>query len=176
MGISQAAGEPRQTLFSCGVDPVDDVGFVALKASPVEGDRFGDLRFERIANDLSKTYAYPRDGEAGDFLFSHSDGDDGYLVSVRWSDAGLDRVLYSLYVRPDPAIENDIGGGIAGLATSKEGILIERVECAERPEMFITYLRLSTRCDVQAFDGDGCGEDPHARAGRLSRERLGLVP
>lgn len=174
-----AQGESRQTLFSCGTDTAEDQGFLDLSGIPEDIDDWVDLRFDQTANgDGHLVYSFPRGGADSRtaFLFSHSDGPEGYLVSIRWKDEGLNYVYYSLAVPPDPAVEGDMGGGEAGLVISKSGRLIERVPCTERPLMFISYMRAAMSCDeANPYGPSACEENPHERAAPLDIETIGVI-
>ena len=176
----QSTDADRRTLFVCTTDEVDDVGYLDLNGIPHDDGTWSNLRFERHADGDGKLiYAFPPGGVDGKtaFLFSHSDGPDGYLVSIRWADEGRDYVYYSLVIPPDPEVEDDAGGGAAGLAIGKDGKLIERIGCDERPSMFISYVREAMSCDTANPYGEAaCGEDPHERAEDLDPEAIGIVP
>ena len=91
-------------------------------------------------------------------------------------DGGTNYVYFSVDIPPDPDVEDDAGGGYAGLATSKEGTLIERVTCDERPYMFISYMREAMSCDLANPYGEAaCEDDVYDRDEELDIERLGIV-
>jgi hypothetical protein len=170
--------EGRQTLFSCGTDEVDDAGFLNLSGIPADDGIWVDLQFEQTANgDGHPVYSFlPGDSYKTAFLFSHSDGPGGYLVSIRWVDAGLNYVYYSLAIPLDPADENDAGGGAAGLVISKDGKLVARVACAERPYMFISYMREAMSCDLANPYGEpACQDGAYDRAEALDVDTIGIV-
>ncbi len=174
-----AQGASRQTLFSCGTDGIGDRGFLELSGIPEDDNIWVDVRFDRRAeSDGHLVYSFPRGGvdSRTAFLFSHSDGPEGYLVSIRWRDEGLDYVYYSLAIPPDPEDQNDMGGGDAGLVISSHGRQIERVPCAERPEMFIGYMRDAMSCDeANPYGRAACAEDAPERAMPLDVETIGMV-
>ena len=64
------------------------------------------------------------------------------VASVRWKDGDTNYVYYSLDIPLVTDADDDVGGGEAGLVISKDGRLVERVACQERPYMFISYLRV----------------------------------
>ena len=168
---------PRATLFSCGTDPEGDRTFLNLSGIELDYDSFTDLRFEQRADDETIVYSFPPAGidTKTAFLFSHSDGPEGYLVSIRWVDAGTDYVYYSLNIPPNPDEADDMGGADAGLAISRGGQLVDSISCVERPYMFIGYMRDAMSCDMQNPYGEGaCGEDPVMRNVPLEVGRLGL--
>ncbi|MEO7222486.1 MAG: hypothetical protein ABIY37_08435 [Devosia sp.] len=177
--FAQDGGDNRQILFSCGTGEVDDRGFLNLSGVPEDYDTWVDLRFERTADgDGHLVYSFPPEGldYKTAFLFSHSDGPGGYLVSIRWKDDGINYVYYSLAIPPDPNAEDDMGGGYARLATSKDGKLVERVTCIERPYMFISYMRDAMSCDLANPYGEAaCQDDTYDRDEEIDVEKIGIV-
>ncbi|MEO6013290.1 MAG: hypothetical protein ABIQ30_06865 [Devosia sp.] len=158
---ADASTAPHLTLFSCTTDAVDDAGYLSLEGVEVDYKTWKDLRFVQKANgDGRELYRFePKDYKTS-FLFSNSDGPEGYLVSIRWVDRGTNYVYYSLYVPPDPAVEDDMGGGEAGLVVSKDGKLIDRADCTERPYMFISYMQSAMSCDINnPFGEAACSAD-----------------
>ncbi len=175
----RAQDDGRQTLFSCGTDPVDDAGFLDLNGIPEDNGTWVDLRFDQTAEgDGHLTYSFPRGGVdyRTAFLFSHSNGPEGYLVSIRWKDEGLNYVYYSLAVLPDPAVEGDAGGGEAGLVISQHGKMLEFVQCIERPFMFISYMRSAMSCDTaNPYGPEACTENGAERKAPLDVQTIGVV-
>lgn len=180
LALPAQAEDDRQTLFSCTTDETDDVGYLDLNGIPEDFDRWTDLRFERHADgDGQLVYWFPPAGAdpKTSFLFSHSDGPEGYLVSIRWVDQGINYVYYSLAIPPDLTVEDDMGGGFAGLAISRDGMLVERIGCDERPYMFISYMREAMSCDIANPYGEAaCRDDPHERPEAIDIDRIGIVP
>ena len=172
--------EGRQPLFSCTTDAVDELGFLNLSAIPSNFDGWTSPKFERTENGTGKlAYSFPPTGVAPEtaFLFSHSDGPEGYLVSVRWVDDDASYVYYSLAIPPDPAVEGDMGGGAAGLVISRDGTLVEGVDCVERPYMFISYLQSVMSCDLANPYGEAaCHEEAYERSEPLDPAMIGIVP
>ena len=171
--------EGRLTLFSCGTDPVNDEGWLDLNGIPSDYDTWGNLRFERSADGTGEIeYSFPPEGTNSKtaFLFSHSDGPEGYLVSIRWEDQGRNYVYYSLDIPPDPEIEDDMGGGEAGLVVSENGTLVDRIDCTERPYMFISYMREAMSCDLSnAYGPAACEDDTYERTVPLDVSTIGIV-
>ena len=178
--VAAEEDENRLTLFSCGTDAADDNGWLDLNGIEREVGKWTDLRFERRANGSGDlVYSFPPDGVEAKtaFLFSHSDGPGGYLVSIRWADQGTNYVYYSLYVPPDSGLEDDVSGGTAGLAISRDGKLIERVQCIERPYMFISYMREAMSCDLANPYGEAaCQGDTYERTDEIDPDTIGIVP
>lgn len=172
--------EGRQTLFSCTTDEVDDAGFLNLSGVPQDDGIWVDLQFDRTADgDGHLLYSFPPEGvdDKTAFLFSHSNGPGGYLVSIRWVDKGVNYVYYSLDIPPDPAVEDDAGGGMAGFAISQDGKLIERADCDERPYMFISYMREAMSCDLANPYGEAaCQDDTYDRTEEIDTDTIGIVP
>lgn len=171
--------DARQPLFSCGTDVDGGEGYLDLSGIEADFAVWKNLRFDRIANTTGDlVYSFPPDGTdyKTAFLFSHSDGPEGYLVSIRWEDGGADYVYYSLYVPPDSSSEDDVGGGEAGLVVSKNGEPVEHVTCQERPYMFISYLRESMSCDaMNPYGPAACEDDAPYREVPLDVETIGIV-
>ena len=169
----------RQPLFSCGTDSDGGEGYLDISAIEVAAGVWDDLRFERRANvtgDVVYTFPVKDVDYRTAFRFSHSDGEEGYLVSIRWEDGGSDYVYYSLYIPPDSRMEDDVGGGEAGLAISKDGALVERVSCTERPYMFISYMRESMSCDTaNPYGPEACEDSPADRTVALDVDGIGIV-
>jgi hypothetical protein len=70
-----------------------------------------------------------------------------------------------------------MGGGYAGLAVSKDGALIERIDCAERPYMFISYMRESMSCDLANPYGEAaCADDTYDHGDEIDLDTIGIVP
>jgi len=174
-----APEDEHLTLFSCTTDAVDDAGFLSLEGVEVTFDTWKDLRFRRTANgDGHELYRFePKDYKTA-FLFSNSDGPEGYLVSIRWVDQGTNYVYYSLYIPPDPKVEDDMGGGEAGLVVSKDGKLIDRADCNERPYMFISYMQNAMSCDTDNPFGEAACSSDHVydRTEPFDVSKIGIVP
>jgi hypothetical protein len=178
--VASAADEERdsaQPLFVCGTDPEADKGFLELSGTESDFAVWENLRFERTADLTGElVYSYPPPGGnyKPAFLFSHSDGAEGYLVSIHWIDGGMNYVYYSLDIPPDPA-GDDMGGGEAALVVSRGGALVERIACAERPYMFISYMRAAMSCDeTNPYGAAACAESSFERSTPLDLEAVTL--
>jgi hypothetical protein len=169
----------RQPLFSCGTDEDDGAGYLYLSGIERDFAAWDDLRFELAANGSGDiVYTFPPDGvdHKTAFLFSHSNGPEGYLVSIRWKENDRNYVYYSLNIPPDPTVEDDVGGGEAALVISKDGNLVERIACRERPYMFISYMREHMSCDRDNPYGPAACEDRSLeRPVPLDVTRIGIV-
>jgi len=170
----------RPPLFVCGTDAQQDMGYLVLSA-----DDSGDnseaptgLRFQRFADgDGHEVLRFPPEGAADGkaFRFAHSDGPDGYLVSIRFGSGGADYLLYSLAVPPDPSDPNDMGGGTAALTVSRDGRQVDEISCIERPTLFIDQMRRAMACDAGAPEGPAaCAETPPRRSEPIDPAALGL--
>jgi hypothetical protein len=154
------------------------MGSLSLSGTEQDVGTWTDLRFDRLANgDGHLEYRFdPGVAFKTAFRFSHSNGPEGYLVSIRWADQGRDYVYYSLAIPPDPNLGDDTGGTDAGLAISQDGKLVKQVRCIERPYMFISYLRGAMSCDAGTpYEEAACVEPPPVRTVPLDVEHLGLV-
>lgn len=165
----ESDGPQPQPLFVCGTDEIADRGFLELTGTETEPASWSALLFTRTADETGELrYAFPVDPgrDKTPFLFSHSDGPEGYLVTVKWEDAGDHFTLYSLAIPPGP---DDAGGSDAGLVISRADEVIERVGCIERPYMFISYMREAMSCDLANPQGEkGCAELAPDRTAPLS--------
>jgi hypothetical protein len=148
------------SLYSCSVGEHYDEGsieFCDLTGGGADTDR---LQFELVFG--GKQFRYPTDASQSrqQFFFSHSNGPGGYLVNMRFADGDTKYRVYSLDIPPDPADENDAGGGAAGVVITQADGSAEVISCGDRPYEFITYLQRSMSCDLTNPMGEaGCDED-----------------
>jgi hypothetical protein len=175
----EAAGPDRVQLYACGTG--DDAASGTLQLSGVaradDNSVFDDLRMERLDADGQAVWSFPPAGTDARtaFLFSHSDGPEGYLVTIRFADSGTGYTLYSLYTPPDPDDENTVGGAAGGLVSTRDGKLVEDIECGESPYEFIEYMRRSMSCDTASPYGPAaCAEYEAKRTAPLDISRIGL--
>lgn len=161
----------RAPLFVCGTGADAAEGSLYLSGLQAEDGSFSGLRFEIKAGD-NVTYSFPPAGADSKtaFLFSHSDGPEGYLVSLRFADQSRDYELYSLATPPtNPDDENDVGGSDAGLLVRENGTVTEQIACAEQPFMFISYIQDATTCDTDnPLGAAGCEAEPPKRTAPLN--------
>ncbi len=165
-----ARAEPF-TLFSCTTDDAD-VGFLIVVAADdtdfplVSGTQ---LQLD-MANGQSLIYPTHPSTDPDAFAFAHSDGGDGYVVTLRFTDAGTSYVLYSLATPPEGP--DDAGGGAAGLLRiDEDGTRADVAQCHERPYMFIEAMRQSFGCDAGSPFGEaGCAEAPATRIAPLPED------
>jgi hypothetical protein len=171
--VSQEEG--RLPLFNCYIGDEADQGWLQLDGVLLESGIYSDVRFERNHGGVLELSFPPPSVEGKTaFLFSHSEGPEGYLVTLRWRQMGTDYELYSLY--SPPREEGDAGGGPAGLGVSKDGKRIVDVPCNGGPYMFIEYMREATSCDAaNPYGLDACGRDAPRRAVPLDVDALGVV-
>ena len=179
MGATSAFAQEdgRLPLYSCGTGEHAEEGSIQLDGVALESGPYIELGLEvRTASTLEFSFPPPGvDGKTA-FLFSHSNGPEGYLVTLRFIDRGTNYVLYSLYVPPDPNDPYDAGGATGGLVSSRDGKLIKAIECTENPYEFIEYMRESTSCDVANPLGlAACEGYEPKRAAPLDVKRIGIV-
>jgi hypothetical protein len=170
-----AQEEGRLPLFGCPTGDDGDQGWLQLDGVVLESGIYSDLRFERNHGGVLKL-SFPPPGVDGKtaFLFSHSEGPEGYLVTLRWVQAGTDYELYSLY--SPPREEGDAGGGPAGLGVSQDGRRVADVPCNGAPYMFIEHMRQATSCDTaNPYRLDACTRNAPKRAAPLDVDALGVV-
>lgn len=173
---AQAQDEDNRTpLFICGTGADAAEGSLYLSGLQADDGSFTGLRFDILKGD-SATYSFAPAGDSKPaFLFSHSDGPEGYLVSLRFADQGRDYELYSLATPPaNPDDEDDVGGSDAGLIVRENGAVVEQIACAERPIMFGSLIQDATSCDTaNPLGAAGCAVDPAPRTEPLSLPGLG---
>jgi hypothetical protein len=163
----------RGPLFVCGTGADAAEGSLYLSGLQADDGSFSGLRFDILAGD-SATYSFPPAGTdpRTAFLFSHSDGPEGYLVTLRFADQGRDYELYALTTPPaNPDDDEDMGGSTAGLNIREGGALAEQIACGERPFMFATYIREAASCDADnPLGAAACAEEPPPRTSPLTLE------
>lgn len=158
-----AQDEPgRVTLYSCDLGPDADAGFLSL--SGVEGDGadgFTALQFTaEMAGEAAITVPAVPSPDGRDFLFSNSDGPEGYLVSIRFTDGKTRYRLYSLAIPPDPDDENDMGGAGGGLVVTTADGATHELSCGETPYEFISYMAGAMGCDADPrYGANYCDPD-----------------
>jgi hypothetical protein len=167
--------EMRSPLFICGTGADALEGSLYLSGLESDSGDFTDLRFEqKIGEDVAFSFPPAGTDSKAAFLFAHSDGAEGYLVTLHFAADGKDYELYSLAQPPDPASEDDLGGSLAGLEVRQDGALVEEIACGERPTMFPSYLLAATSCDAANPWGEAaCGEEPATRTEPLTLPGLG---
>lgn len=168
--------ENRGPLFVCGTGA--DASERSLYLSGLQSDdgTFSDLRFDELVGaDTALSYPPAGTDPKTAFLFSHSAGPEGYLVTLRFADQGRDYEIYSLATPPaDPDNDEDMGGYSAGLDIRENGALVQQIACAERPTMFATYIRDVVGCDeANPLGAAACVEEPPTRTAPLNLDELG---
>jgi hypothetical protein len=69
-----------------------------------------------------------------------------------------------------------MGGGPAGLVTSRDGTLVERISCIERPYMFVSYMREAMSCDVaNPYGAAACADESFERDDEIDPEAIGVI-
>jgi hypothetical protein len=172
-----AQEDGRLPLYSCGLGEHGEQGWIQLDGVALKSGPYADLRLEvRTASTLEFSFPPPGvDGKTA-FLFSHSNGPEGYLATLRFVDRGTNYVLYSLYTPPDPNDPSDAGGGPAGLVSSRDGRLIKAIECVGGPYEFIEYMRESTSCDTaNPLGAAACESYEPKRTAPLDIKRIGIA-
>ena len=110
------------------------------------------------------------------FLFSNSDGPEGYYVQVRFSDGPRNYLLHMLDIPPDPTSEGDMGGRWAGLRVTQTNGASYELPCGETDE-YIGYMEEAMTCDMlNRYGAAGCDFD--ARPERAADDKLpeGFAP
>jgi hypothetical protein len=152
--FNTAAAACQETLFSCETERTGKV--IEICADPSEtgtGWKGAQYRYGRVG---VPELVFPQDATAGkaQLSFSHEQRGSEYRVSVRFSIAGY---VYRVFSNSRGESE-----GSAGVSVSnKAGKLLSTVRCAERPQLFVTYLREALACDLDNPHGRlACNEDP----------------
>jgi hypothetical protein len=154
-------GDDRSMLFSCETARKDR--FITICAREVvQGKTFADTQYI-FGRDGQPELIYPSNPQDGKtrLFFSHRWKGDDYTVSIRFVSGAytyrVTSVSHHAESNMDPA-----GSGPAGVeVTDVTGKRVARIECIERPYMFIDYLRLATACDLaQPLGAAACGEKP----------------
>lgn len=175
----EAAAPDRVPLYVCGTGDDAAGGYLQLTGVARADDNsvFDDLRFERMSADDQPLWSFPPAGvdPRTAFRFSHSDGPEGYLVTIRFADAGTSYTLYSLTTPADPDDPDTVMGAAGGLVSTRDGKPVEDIECGESPYEFIEYMRRSMSCDTASPYGPAACEEyePH-RPAPIDVSRIGL--
>jgi alpha-tubulin suppressor-like RCC1 family protein len=98
--------------------------------------------------------AFPKEPWSGRPLlfFSHEESRGDYRISVRFSNGGYSYRVFS---------SSKSGAGVE--VANANGKRITIIECAERPLIFVEYLRLSLPCDKQNPHGAAACQEPPYR-------------
>ena len=168
---SDEDSEPiRESLFVCGVGPIEENYMAITGVNDENAHIHTDLQFHaEIPGEAPITFPeHPEPGE-GNFFFSNTDGPDGYLVSIRFSQGATKYRLYSLNVPPDDPSE--LPGGGAGLVITQADGTSQKISCSEGPYEFIVYMRRAMTCDVDPrYDASFC--DPYDPPVRVKSDPL----
>lgn len=147
--LAQGAIDPsaREQLYACGIGPTANEGLLTLTAVSRPDGTYTDLQFRgEIPGERSILFPpKPAPGE-GNFFFSNTDGPEGYLVSVRFSQNGVNCRLYSLATPPGP--DENAGGGSGGLVITEADGSQREIVCDEAVYEFISYMRYAMSCDI----------------------------
>ena len=170
--IAQEPIEPpmREPLYVCGAGPTSGDGFLKLTAElGADGYHYTNLQFRgEVPGERPIVFpATPAPGQ-GNFYFSNTDGPDGYLVSIRFSQNGVKYRLYTAAIPPGP---NDGGSGSEGLIITEADGRERRIDCNERAYEFIVYMQQAMSCDTDPRYGAAfC--DPYNVQARLPDDPL----
>jgi hypothetical protein len=169
------ADEPFR-LFDCGLgDGYSDA--ISLYAQQHDDGAWSDLQLLVEKDGIIRIMVQDAPGSAKSrFLFSNSDGPDGYYAQVRVSDGPRDYLLHMLDIPPDPASEGDMGGRWVGLRVTEPSGVSYDLPCGETDE-YIGYMSEAMTCDMtNRYGAAGCDFD--ARPTRAADDKLpeGLAP
>lgn len=172
--LSEEVSEPvRELLYVCGVGPTAEEGVLRLTGViHDQADAHTDLQFyAELLGEAPISFPANHEPGEGNFFFSNTDGPDGYLVSIRFSQGATKYRLYSLSIPPDPHDPSDLGGGDAGLVITKPDGSSHTISCSEPAYEFIVYMRNAMTCDVDPrYDASFC--DPYAPPLRVKSDPL----
>jgi hypothetical protein len=166
-----------QALFSCGTSDVEQSS-IALCS---DGDAFLDpVRSAQLTYMTSGrvVLAAPPDPAMAphSFAFAHSNGSEGYLVTLQFKEGDDTYYLYSLAIPPSGE-EGDMGGAEAGLGRLLPDGGVERVvTCAERPFIYISSLRETFLCDDAVLGPAACSEHGAERIAPLPMRPAAPIP
>ena len=149
------AEEPFR-LFHCAVgDSYSDK--ISLYAHEHEDGSWSDLQFVVEKDGIIRILVKDAPGaEKSRFLFSNSEGPEGYYAQVRFSQAGRQYRLAMLDIPPDPAEELDMGGRAAGLTVTDPAGASYELPCGETDE-YIGYMQEAMSCDMaNRYGAAGC--------------------
>jgi hypothetical protein len=151
LGAAAAHADCRDPLFVC--ETTRPGKYIEICANEIEvGHRWTDLQY-RYGPEGAPELVYPADASRGasQLFFSHEKTKDGdYTVTVRFDTGSYVYRVYSSTGRP--------GAGVT--VSDKTGKLISDVRCAERPNIFPSYLQRALACDMT---------NPHGRAACADR-------
>lgn len=167
---AMACEDLNAILFSCTTDDHDQGSISLCRNGPDQLPATSGAQLRVDTEDgFSLVYPATPSTDPAAFSFSHSDGPDGYVVTLHFQQDNADYMLYSLAI--PPALDgSDLGGGDAGVAIADpDGTWRTLAGCMERPYMFITYMQEAFACDTTTpFGTAGCAYD--------SAERLAPLP
>ncbi|MEO8685047.1 MAG: hypothetical protein ABI414_09440, partial [Devosia sp.] len=118
LSVPALAYEPFR-LFDCGLgDAYSDA--ISLYAQEHDDGTWSDLQFLVEKDGIIRVLVQDAPGTAKSrFLFSNSDGPEGYYAQVRFSDGPRNYLLHMLDIPADPTSEGDMGGRWAGLRVTQ---------------------------------------------------------
>jgi hypothetical protein len=152
------ADEPFR-LFDCSIgDSASD--FVSLYAREHDDGTWSDLQFLVEKDGIIRILVQDAPGSAKSrFLFSNSDGPEGYYAQVRFNDGPRNYLLHMLDIPPDPTSEGDMGGRWGGLRVTEPNGASYELPCGETDE-YIGYMEQAMTCDMtNRYGAAGCDFD-----------------
>ena len=161
----------RDPLYVCGVGPTDTEGVLKLTGVADDVGIYSALQFHAEAPGEKPVLfpTVPGPGK-GNFFFSNTDGPDGYLVSIRFTQGDVKYRLYSLSIPPGPDDDGIYSGG-GGLVISEADGSQRVIGCGESVYEFIVYMRDAMSCDTDPRYGAAfC--DPYNVPDRLAGDLL----
>ena len=165
-------------LFSCTTDDRDQGSISLCLNGPDQLPAVAGAQL-RVETEEGFSLRYPTSPstDPAAFGFSHSNGPDGYVVTLHFAQDDADYMMYSLAI-PAAIDGSDLGGGEAGLAMRQpDGTYQRLANCAERPYMFISYMQDAFACDMTTpFGVAACSDDGAVRTAPLPSGDAAPVP
>lgn len=152
MRVGQEVPGECWALFACLTDS-GKVIRICGEQDASDHDKWSRIQYRFGPDNGPPELVFPKDPSVGkpQLFFSHEERKGDYLVSIRFANGAYTYRVYS---------GSKSGGGVE--VDDARGKRLSTVECGERPEMFVEYLRLSLPCDMQNPHGAAaCRKDPY---------------
>jgi alpha-tubulin suppressor-like RCC1 family protein len=156
MKVGQSVPDKCSWLFSC---QTGSGRYIRICGEPDEDDssKWSNIQYRFGPGDGPPELVFPKDPSKGEppLFFSHEEQKGEYRVSVRFSTGGYAYRVYS-------TSKGEHEGGAGVTVSDSKGKLLSDISCAERPEIFIEYLRKALPCDPKNPHGAAaCKESPY---------------
>jgi Regulator of chromosome condensation (RCC1) repeat len=152
MRVGEAVPPRCTPLFSCQTASNKMIQICGVQEE-ADVAKWAAIQYRFGPEDGPPELAFPKEPSSGRPLlfFSHEESRGDYRISVRFSNGGYSYRVFS---------GSKSGAGVE--VVNANGKRITTIECAERPLIFVEYLRLSLPCDKQNPHGAAaCQEIPY---------------